>query len=99
MLLQNRAVAHRSRHHARARRDATPVLPLGRSDRKIAVIGYDAGPGTQIEEGGSPAVKPGGPVITPLAGIRARAPKRHQRQLRAGHARRGAAADRARRAC
>jgi beta-glucosidase len=37
------------------------------------VIGYDAGAGTQIEEGGSPAVLPGGPVISPLDGIRARA--------------------------
>src|SRR5207253_627628 len=52
-----------------------PVLPLSRRDRSIAVIGYDAGAGTQIEEGGSPAVLPGGPVVTPLDGIRTRAPK------------------------
>jgi beta-glucosidase len=50
------------------------VLPLGRGDRSIAVIGYDAGQGTQIEEGGSAAVKPGAPIVTPLAGIRVRAP-------------------------
>jgi beta-glucosidase len=49
------------------------VLPLSGRTRSIAVIGYDAGPGTQIEEGGSAAVLPGGPVITPLAGIRKRA--------------------------
>ena len=52
------------------------VLPLGGNDRSIAVIGYDAGKGTQIEEGGSPAVLPGREVITPLAGIRKRAPNR-----------------------
>ncbi len=50
------------------------VLPLDSGDRRIAVIGYDAGKGTQIEEGGSPAVLPGGTVITPLTGIRDRAP-------------------------
>ena len=37
------------------------------------MIGYDAGTGTQIEEGGSPAVLPGARVITPLAGISKRA--------------------------
>jgi beta-glucosidase len=42
--------------------------------RSIAVIGYDAGPGTQVMEGGSAAVV-GGPVVTPLAGIAARAGK------------------------
>ena len=39
-------------------RNRRHVLPLGRKDRSIAVIGYDAGKGTQIEEGGSPAVLP-----------------------------------------
>jgi beta-glucosidase len=63
VLLQNR------------RSGGAPVLPLSAGDHSIAVIGYDAGKGTQIEEGGSPAVLPGGPVITPLAGIRARAPR------------------------
>ncbi len=79
VLLQNRRVQERGplfggrfrrRHHG-----GPPVLPLSRRDRSIAVIGYDAGLGTQIEEGGSPAVLPGGPIITPLAGIRARAPR------------------------
>ncbi len=45
------------------------VLPVSRGAGSIAVIGADAGPGTQIEENGSPAVRHG-PVITPLAGIR-----------------------------
>ena len=45
------------------------VLPLSRRSGSIAVIGHDAGPGTQIEENGSPAVLPG-PVISPLTGIR-----------------------------
>ncbi len=63
VLLQNRRVRGR------------PVLPLTRADRSVAVIGYDAGKGTQTEEGGSPAVRPGRPVITPLAGIRRRAPR------------------------
>jgi beta-glucosidase len=49
------------------------VLPLSGRTGSIAVIGYDAGPGTHTEEGGSAAVLPGGPVITPLAGIRKRA--------------------------
>ncbi len=48
------------------------VLPLTPATRSIAVIGHDAGPGTQIEENGSPAVAHG-PVITPIAAIRARA--------------------------
>jgi len=48
------------------------VLPLTDAVGSIAVVGYDAGPGTQTMEGGSPAVV-GGPVITPLAGITARA--------------------------
>ncbi len=47
------------------------VLPLSPRQGSIAVIGADAGAGTQIEENGSPAVNHG-PVITPLAGIRAR---------------------------
>ena len=48
------------------------VLPLGADVRSIAVIGYDAGPGTQFMEGGSAAVV-GGPVVTPLTAITARA--------------------------
>lgn len=48
------------------------VLPLGAAVRSIAVIGYDAGPNTQTMEGGSPAVV-GGPVMSPLDGITARA--------------------------
>ena len=46
------------------------VLPLSRRAGSIAIIGHDAGKGTQIEENGSPAVRPGGPVISPLTGIR-----------------------------
>jgi beta-glucosidase len=49
------------------------VLSLTSRTGSVAVIGYDAGAGTQIEENGSPAVWSGGPVITPVAGIRARA--------------------------
>jgi beta-glucosidase len=45
------------------------VLPLSRAGGSIAVIGRDAGAGTQIEENGSPAVRHGR-VITPLQGIR-----------------------------
>jgi beta-glucosidase len=45
------------------------ALPLSPRIGSIAVIGQDAGAGTQIEENGSPAVLPGR-VITPLAGIR-----------------------------
>ncbi len=52
-----------------------PVLPLGAEDRSIAVIGYDGGEGTMTAEPGSPAVAPGLPIITPLQGIRDRAPK------------------------
>jgi beta-glucosidase len=48
------------------------VLPLGAGVRTIAVVGYDAGRGTQSMEGGSPSVV-GGPVITPLDAITARA--------------------------
>jgi beta-glucosidase len=48
------------------------VLPIGPGIRSIAVIGYDAGPGTQNMEGGSAAVL-GGPVVTPLDAITARA--------------------------
>ena len=48
------------------------LLPFGTDVRSIAVIGYDAGPNTQTMEGGSPAVV-GGPVVSPLAGITARA--------------------------
>jgi beta-glucosidase len=54
----------RNDHHA---------LPLDRSVRTLAVIGYDAGAGTNITEGGSGAVNPSGTVVTPLAGITARA--------------------------
>ena len=48
------------------------VLPIRPGVRSIAVIGYDAGPGTQNMEGGSAAVV-GGPVVTPLDAITARA--------------------------
>lgn len=48
------------------------LLPFTADIRSIAVIGYDAGPNTQTMEGGSPAVV-GGPVISPLAGLTARA--------------------------
>jgi len=47
------------------------VLPLD-GVTSIAVIGHDAGPGTQTMEGGSAAVV-GGPLVTPLDGITARA--------------------------
>jgi beta-glucosidase len=50
-------------------RNRRGVLPLSPRVASIAVIGHDAGPGTQIEENGSPAVLHG-PVITPLAGIK-----------------------------
>jgi len=78
VLLQNRPVgvptsATSSRAQGTTVGHNAPVLPLTPSDHSIAVIGYDAGSGTQIEEGGSPAVVPG-KVVTPLAGIRARAP-------------------------
>lgn len=49
------------------------VLPLGSDVHTIAVIGHDAGPGTQIAQGGSPAVLPSGPIVTPLDAIVARA--------------------------
>lgn len=80
VLLQNRPVSggRWNDGHRSSGRGGSPVLPLDRSDRKIAVIGYDAGPGTQIQEGGSPAVVPGGPVVTPSEGIRARAPQETQ---------------------
>jgi beta-glucosidase len=48
------------------------ALPLGADVRSIAVIGYDAGPGTQTAEGGSAAVV-GGPIVTPLTAITTRA--------------------------
>jgi beta-glucosidase len=47
-------------------------LPLGPEVRSIAVIGYDAGPGTQTTVGGSASVR-GGPVVTPLTAITSRA--------------------------
>lgn len=77
VLLQNRPVsvptsATSSKAQTTAGQNA-PVLPLAPSDHSIAVIGYDAGNGAQIEEGGSPAVVPG-KTITPLVGIQARAP-------------------------
>jgi beta-glucosidase len=50
-------------------RNRDGVLPLSPRAGSIAVIGHDAGAGTQIEENGSPAVLHG-PVISPLAGIR-----------------------------
>lgn len=48
------------------------LLPFTEGTRSIAVIGYDAGPNTQTMEGGSAAVV-GGPVVSPLSGIIARA--------------------------
>ncbi len=48
------------------------ILPLAGDVGSIAVVGYDAGPGTQIILGGSAAVI-GGPVVTPLDAIKARA--------------------------
>ena len=80
VLLQNRRVSGGSARRSVAARaggaGGRGVLPLSAADRSIAVIGYDAGNGTQTEEGGSPAVRPGRPIITPLAGLRARAPRR-----------------------
>ena len=52
------------------------ALPLTPGVRSIAVIGHDAGAGTQVEENGSPAVRSSAPVITPLAAISARAGRR-----------------------
>src|SRR5262249_52464364 len=49
------------------------VLPIGAGVHSIAIIGHDAGPGTQVQEGGSAAVLPGADVVTPLAAITARA--------------------------
>jgi beta-glucosidase len=51
------------------------ILPLGRTDKSIAVIGEDATPtDNEVEEGGSPLVTPTpGTVTTPLASITARA--------------------------
>jgi beta-glucosidase len=48
------------------------ALPLGADVRSIAVIGYDAGAGTQTQVGGSASVQ-GGPVVTPLTAITSRA--------------------------
>jgi beta-glucosidase len=48
------------------------ALPLGPEVRSIAVVGYDAGPGTQTMIGGSASVI-GAPVVTPLTAITARA--------------------------
>jgi beta-glucosidase len=53
-------------------KNAANVLPLSGTVSSIAVIGYDAGPGTQTMEGGSPAVV-GGTVVTPLDAITTRA--------------------------
>lgn len=53
-------------------KNAGNALPIGSNVGSIAIIGYDAGPGTQSMEGGSAAVV-GGPVVTPLDGITARA--------------------------
>jgi beta-glucosidase len=51
------------------------VLPLSRTGGSVAVIGHDAGAGTQIEENGSPAVLRRR-VVTPLAGVRRLAGRR-----------------------
>ena len=72
------------------------VLPLGRSDRSIAVIGYDAGAATQIEEGGSPAVLPGAPGISRWMGSATARRSRTKVSYAQGHARRRPAAGRAR---
>lgn len=48
------------------------LLPFDKTVESIAVIGYDAGPGTQTMVAGSAAVV-GGPVVTPLDAIAARA--------------------------
>ncbi len=56
-------------------KNARRVLPLSAKARSIAVIGADASGAFQTQEGGSPAVLPGRKVITPLAGIKARAPR------------------------
>jgi beta-glucosidase len=45
------------------------LLPLSRSVGSVALIGHDAGGGTQIEENGSPAVLHG-PVVSPLSAIK-----------------------------
>ena len=76
------AIVSTRKHRALAREIATQgtvllkndahVLPLSRTVTSIAVVGYDAGPGTQTMEGGSATVL-GGPVVTPLDAIRARA--------------------------
>jgi beta-glucosidase len=55
-------------------KNAQDVLPLGAGDRTIAVIGAGAGFDTLTHGGGSASV-PGTGVVTPLAGIRARAAK------------------------
>lgn len=65
-------------------RNRDGVLPLTRRSRSLAVIGFDAGAGTQIEENGSPAVLSSAPVITPLAAIRARAGRRIRVSYAAG---------------
>jgi beta-glucosidase len=59
------------------------LLPLGRSVRSIAVIGDAASEHPQTAAGGSAAVLPSQPVVTPLAGITARA----GRGVRVTHAR------------
>lgn len=61
--------------NAQVRKASRRVLPLTRSDRSIAVIGYDAGKATQTQEGGSPAVA-GGTPVAPLDAIRRLAPPR-----------------------
>lgn len=48
------------------------LLPFDETLESIAVIGYDAGPGTQTMVGGSAAVV-GGPIVAPLDAITARA--------------------------
>jgi len=56
-------------------KNAQSALPLSRAVRSVAVIGDDADRGFQSAENGSAAVLPGRAVITPLAGIRKRAPR------------------------
>jgi beta-glucosidase len=54
-------------------KNARSLLPLTRTARSIAVIGDAAQEHPQTAAGGSAAVLPSRPVVTPLAGIRSRA--------------------------
>ena len=68
-------------------RTVDSVLPLSRRDRSIAVIGHDAGPGTQIMEGGSASVVAGGHGRDAARGYpRSRAARGPRSATRRGHA-------------